>query len=233
MLPDILERLAPPLPQLGLPMGGRRAITFSDSRQGVARLAAKLQQDAERTLTRAFLYHAIQEGQGPSGEERARLEKMLKLFQTDPAEFAEAIANIEQQLSGEAKPIPWGDLINRFGAQQELGAFATKVWTERNWGGRDMADNPAKLAEMFLYRELFRRPRAFRHGGRWRRTGGAPRQIRLVQSLPAPRGQLARLPGKLRSRLPSMHSASRPQFWRGVPRPARRACAGARYVPPP
>ena len=78
MLPDILERLAPPLPQLGLPMGGRRAITFSDSRQGVARLAAKLQQDAERTLTRAFLYHAIQEGQGPSGEERARLEKMLK-----------------------------------------------------------------------------------------------------------------------------------------------------------
>jgi hypothetical protein len=44
-------------------MGGRRAITFSDSRQGVARLAAKLQQDAERTLARAFLYHAEQEEQ--------------------------------------------------------------------------------------------------------------------------------------------------------------------------
>lgn len=41
VLPDMLERLAQPLPKPGLPMGGQRAITFSDSRQGVARLAAK------------------------------------------------------------------------------------------------------------------------------------------------------------------------------------------------
>lgn len=40
VLPGILERLAEPLPQAGLPMGGRRAISFTDSRQGVARLAA-------------------------------------------------------------------------------------------------------------------------------------------------------------------------------------------------
>lgn len=46
----------------GLPAGGRRALTFTDSRQGVARLAAKLQQDAERSLTRAFVWHRVQSG---------------------------------------------------------------------------------------------------------------------------------------------------------------------------
>jgi DEAD/DEAH box helicase domain-containing protein len=159
VLPDILERLSPPLHQPGLPMGGRRALTFSDSRQGVARLAAKLQQDAERTLTRAFLYHTVQEDHGPSPQERAKLENKLKRFQTDPNLFAEDIAEIERKLSGGAKALSWSDLVHRFGAQQELAAFATKVWAERDWGGLEMAENPEKLAEMFLFRELFRRPR--------------------------------------------------------------------------
>ena len=159
VLPEILERLCEPLGQPGLPMSGRRAITFSDSRQGVARLAAKLQQDAERTLTRAFLYHVGQETRGPSSEEKVKLERKLKLYQSDPIDFAEDIAVIEKHLSGDAKPTPWNDLINRFAAQHELRSFAAKVWAERAWGGRELADNPEKLAEMFLYRELFRRPR--------------------------------------------------------------------------
>jgi ATP-dependent helicase YprA (DUF1998 family) len=159
VLPDVLERLSEPLGHAGLPMGGRRAITFSDSRQGVARLAAKLQQESERTLTRAFLYHAVQEGRGPSGEEKAKLEKRLALYRSDPVEFAEDIAALEKQLSGEVKPTSWDDLISRFGAQHELASFATKVWAQRAWGGRELAENPEKLAEMFLYRELFRRPR--------------------------------------------------------------------------
>lgn len=159
-LPEILERLSPPLDKPGLPMGGRRAITFSDSRQGVARLAAKLQQDAERTLTRSFLYHAVQEDQGLSGEERSKLERKLKLYQEDdPAGWADEIAEIKKQLSGTVKPLPWSALISRFGEHDELKEFATKVWAERDWGGREMAENSAKLAEMFLYRELFRRPR--------------------------------------------------------------------------
>ena len=161
VLPEILERLSEPLGQPGLPMSGRRAISFSDSRQGVARLAAKLQQDAERTLTRAFLYHVTQEAQGPSAEERTKLERKLEQYRMtpNPADFAEEIGALEKRLSGEVKPTSWSDLINRFGAQHELRSFATRVWAERAWGGRELADNPEKLAEMFLFRELFRRPR--------------------------------------------------------------------------
>jgi len=158
-LPDILERISSPLEKSGLPMGGRRAITFSDSRQGVARLAAKLQQDAERTLTRSFLYHIVQEGHQISGEEREKLERKLKSYQDNPELFAEEIICIKDQLASTAKPIMWNTLIDCFANQSELREFCTKVWQERAYGGNDLAQNPAKLAEMLLYRELFRRPR--------------------------------------------------------------------------
>jgi len=158
-LPMLLEALAPPLEKPGLPMGGRRALSFSDSRQGTARLAAKLQQEAERTLARAFLYHAVQEGRAPAGEERAKLEKRLALYRTDPEEYAEDIRRIERELSGAAKPVPWGDLVDRLAQQAELRDFACEIWRERTRGGREMADDPQKLAAMFLYRELFRRPK--------------------------------------------------------------------------
>ena len=158
-IPTLIEPLAQPLDQSGLPMGGRRAITFSDSRQGTARLAAKLQQDAERSLTRAFLYHATQESRDLKGEERAKLEKRLMVYRTEPDVFADEIREVEEKLLGGARPIPWNDLIDRFTQQNELREFATEVWRERARGGREMADDPSKLAKMFLYRELFRRPR--------------------------------------------------------------------------
>ena len=160
VLPDVLERLAEaePLPEsTGLPMGGRRAITFSDSRQGVARLAAKLQQDAERLLTRAFLYHAVQQEQGLSAEERVKKEAKLRRFQEIGVdEFAEDIAALEKELNSPPRPIPWPDLIRRFGAQTELEQFLTDIWSERD---TPLARDPEQLAEMLLYRELFRRPR--------------------------------------------------------------------------
>lgn len=91
--------------------------------------------------------------------ERAKLERKLELYRSDPKVFADDIAVLEKQLAGVDRPVPWNELVNRLASQMELREFATKVWNERAWGGREMAENPAKLAEMFLYRELFRRPR--------------------------------------------------------------------------
>lgn len=158
-LPILLEALSQPLNRSGLPMGGRRAISFSDSRQGTARLAAKLQQEAERTLTRAFLYHMVQESRGPEGEERAKLERRLALFRSDPDEYADDIRRLEDELAGGAGPVSWSNLVDRLAQHAELRAFAGDVWRERARGGREMAEDPRLLAEMFLYRQLFRRPK--------------------------------------------------------------------------
>jgi hypothetical protein len=159
-LPGLVEALAPPQDKPGLPMGGRRALTFSDSRQGTARLAAKLQQEAERTLTRAFLYHSVQQDTGPDPEERAKLEKKLALYEAnDPDDWADEIAELRRKLDSGGEPLPWRDLVQRFADQPELRDFAAEVWAPRLRGGQEMADDPEQLAEMLLFRELFRRPK--------------------------------------------------------------------------
>jgi len=166
-LPEVVEQLCPVIrddsgtPVPGLPMGGRRALSFSDSRQGVARLAAKLQQDAERTLTRSFLYHAVQQGPALSPEDRARIEKKLNLFMSDEQEYSGEIRELRSILAGNAAPITWENLIHRLADQSELRQFCVSVWGERSWGGDTLAQQPYKLAEMLLFRELFRRPRVW------------------------------------------------------------------------
>ncbi|MGI9213939.1 MAG: helicase-related protein, partial [Methylococcaceae bacterium] len=59
-IPALLEQVKPfPADHEIRPMDGRRLITFTDSRQGTARSAAKLQQNVERDYVRSFLYHRI------------------------------------------------------------------------------------------------------------------------------------------------------------------------------
>ena len=62
IIPTLLE--FSPLPQtreeqLG-PFNGRRLLTFTDSRQGTARISARLQQDADKATLRALCYRSWQ-----------------------------------------------------------------------------------------------------------------------------------------------------------------------------
>lgn len=161
-LPLVHESLSPPMGKPNLPMSGRRALSFSDSRQGVARLAAKLQQDAERNLTRAFLYHAVQENTVVDVGEIERIQSQLARLRTIPEQFADMIREHEEKLAilkgTSARPLPWAELKRRFAQQADLRDFAGEVWRSRFANG-ELADDPGKLAEMFLFRELFRRPR--------------------------------------------------------------------------
>ena len=156
----VLEDLAPPAGVPGLPAGGRRALTFSDSRQGVARLAAKLQQEAERSLTRSFLWHSVQEGTQADPENVRKLKfDIARLKEVGLDDLAEDKERTLAVLTGSAPtPISWFGLVQRLAGHADLTNFAGEIWNSR-WLGQAMDNDPAKLAEMFLYRELFRRPR--------------------------------------------------------------------------
>jgi hypothetical protein len=68
------------------PLDGRRLITFTDSRQGTARVAAKLQQESERDYVRSLLYHHLAAAAKPA----------------DPAEInmlQDQIANLERAVA--------------------------------------------------------------------------------------------------------------------------------------
>lgn len=159
-LGGIMEDLVSPEPAQGLPAGGRRALTFTDSRQGVARLAAKLQQDAERSLTRAFLWHRVQEGMAADPALVVKLQAdAAKLRAAGLEDMAEDKERELAQLTGASSaPVAWRDLVQRFAGHVDLAEFAGDIWRHRRTG-REMANDPVKLAEAFLFREMFRRPR--------------------------------------------------------------------------
>ena len=156
----VLEDLAPPAGAPGLPAGGRKALTFSDSRQGVARLAAKLQQEAERSMTRAFLWHAVQEGSQADPENVRKLKSDIARLKAagldDLAEDKERA--LAAQTGSEPTSIPWLELVRRLAGHADLTNFAGEIWRSRMLG-ESLGNRPSNLAEMFLYRELFRRPR--------------------------------------------------------------------------
>lgn len=64
LLSTAIPALLEPLPSMSggqefRPLDGKRLITFTDSRQGTARFATKLQQESERNYVRSLLYHSL------------------------------------------------------------------------------------------------------------------------------------------------------------------------------
>lgn len=80
-IPTLLEPLSPMKGNEPRPLDGRRLITFTDSRQGTARFAAKLQQDSERNYVRSLIYHSLIDNSNavPQGNRDELLEQIKAL----------------------------------------------------------------------------------------------------------------------------------------------------------
>ena len=164
-MPTLLEAVPRLDNAQGVPFGGRRLLSFTDSRQGSARFSAKLQQEAERTLTRAVIYHAVQQDGATDPERIAKLEAEISALQQVAATMPALRTTLDAKqhdlktLTDGASRIAWPDLRRTLAENPELYAFATEVWRGRPAGGDHLAEHPGDLAELFLFRELFRRPR--------------------------------------------------------------------------
>ena len=143
------------------PADGRQLLMFTDSRQGTARLAAKLQSDVERNHIRAFIYHNVQ-ASSPSGdpEKRAKLESdiaALRLaFQSHPS-IEGVLLNHERELASLDKPQPidWAKMVDRISGDDRIDRFIReRVWTARE----PEFHNRPKFAKFLLLREFVRQP---------------------------------------------------------------------------
>lgn len=143
------------------PLAGRGAVSFTDSRQGVARLAAKLQQEAERSLTRAFLFHevhgAASAGQSPSPE-LAQMQAALTMFEKagmePPPGMRDSIASMTRA-QNETRGVKWQAAATDLAGQPELGMHLRRVWEDRS---EEFANHTDALSRVLMYRELMRRP---------------------------------------------------------------------------
>lgn len=158
-VPVALGAVSPDARAAEKPFNGRRLLTFTDARQGTARLSAKLQADAERAFLRAFVYHAVQ-SKPPSGsveeiETKRAIVSELECIASPT--LAETLAKARAELAaleGNAEPLPilWTDMRDRLAQDPSL-SHIKKLWELREEAFQD----PGDLAHFLLLREFLRR----------------------------------------------------------------------------
>ena len=161
IVPTALEH-TPPMrsmtgkPRAELPSQGRRLLGFSDSRQGSARLAVRLQQEAERNRVRSILCHAL-------AAERKTVDTSELERQIDAMRDIPALRSLLEQKKAE---------LVQARAGSGLGTLSWKEAAERLTDDASadrmrqyfrhttyISNSPEAFANFCLYREFFRRPK--------------------------------------------------------------------------
>src|SRR5690606_35323652 len=109
------------------PAAGRQLITFTDSRQGSARFAARSQFEAERNFLRASVYHRLWEQTAHKTEhpEAAGLRAAITALRSASA-GDEAIRQLETQLAQltshalSAAELTWPEMVRFLSSQSDV-----------------------------------------------------------------------------------------------------------------
>lgn len=239
LLPQLLE-YAPDEEEcqaVELPYRGRRLLTFNDSRQGTARMAARLQQESERSRVRGLVYHlALQRGISKASaeanellQEIHELEEDLKYVHPErQASLSERIDTKRKKFTEltESKPIPFDELARELSQQgtdftRMLEHYRDDV-SRATFGAET---GVLTLAKLFLIREFGRRPKRLNnletmglvavHYPALEKVTRAPEGLTLVQwknLLKVTLDIFVRSGGSLRIDEPTRH-------WLGIPFP--------------
>jgi len=165
ILPTLLEYAPDGENPADHPYRGRRLLTFNDSRQGTARMAARLQQDAERTRVRSLVYHlALQHGKGQAGQAALALEQELKILEGlagTSSDLDRLISEKKAKLIELSKPVPisFNDMAQYLANQGSDFQRMLKLYRRYAPDTFGSATGEVELARLFLVREFGRRPK--------------------------------------------------------------------------
>ena len=135
---------------------GRRLLTFTDSRQGTARLAARLQQDSERSKVRGLIYHNVL-AKKPDEAIREQIEELEKIQSPSLA-----IKNLLDQLRESEAQSSTTSFRGLQLALQNSGVEFKAIQSQYLHYSRDLfggSSGPANVAEVLILREMGRRPK--------------------------------------------------------------------------
>ena len=163
-----------------LPGRGRRLITFTDSRQGAARMAVRMQQEAERNKLRGLVVevlvaaqrdHAAQPRDPVTHESvealRTAHQGLLAAgMEQAAAQMQEQIEQQEVALQGQGVDqarsfvrVSWREMVRVLAGKADIAGPICDFNMQYNPDLFGAADGPEKLAEMLLFREFMRRPK--------------------------------------------------------------------------
>ena len=170
-----------------LPGRGRRLITFTDSRQGTARMSVRMQQEAERSKLRGLVVEVLghhQRGQSESLMEASNQDPKILLSLVakakDDIEIYRSIGLKAEMKLAEEQLARFSVMLAASSGVKVKATLAYMTWAElakELKGKTDLkssmlnynkylkpevfkdSDGPLKLAEMLLFREFMRRPK--------------------------------------------------------------------------
>ena len=158
IVPTALEHTPPMSSGAELPSQGRRLLGFSDSRQGSARLAVRLQQEAERNRVRSVLYHALAAERRTT--DTSELEHQIAILRElgNPT-LRPTLEEMETRLAqaraaNRVGSLTWRDAANRLTNDAEMSRMH-QYFRDTTY----IAISRLEFADFCLYREFFRRPK--------------------------------------------------------------------------
>ena len=143
-----------------LPTDGRQILSFTDSRQGTARMAANLQRDSEKSFVTSFIYRELQrKPKILSNEDRAKIESKISIMENNPEAFSEELKLARSQLENKPASLSWGDMETKLSERIEVQDWIRNTWSARDAIYSDPTDGARNIAKSLMLREFFARPK--------------------------------------------------------------------------
>lgn len=164
-VPTILEFCAAAQNQQDLPAQGRRLVTFTDSRQGTARMAIKMQQEAEYSKLRGLVFEVlVAKNQSGADEANPAMQQAIEALNNLALPEFTRKAMIEQFMKttvGSKNFLTWDELLSELKTKQELlqHLLAYNKDIHPVMFGDSSGKGAIILAELLMIREFARRPR--------------------------------------------------------------------------
>jgi len=170
IIPTLLEFCPDGEQPLASPLRGRRMITFTDSRQGTARIAAQTQQDSERNAVRSAVYRKLVTATSASTGDAEEITQKISSYkaaltalagQAQAAVFEKFISDEEERLRqlGVGKLITHKEMVAWLASQvSDVGRWIHEYYAESDSLFR-AARGKELLTEILICREFARRPK--------------------------------------------------------------------------
>ena len=140
---------------------GRRLITFTDSRQGTARISVRMQQEAERSRLRGMVVGELCKKQAGAKPEWIKIEEQLQHQGLSAELIAPVIASMKANGAGSISKaeLSWTEVVDELREKKDLsGPMLLQNRYQKPEVFNETTGTRA-LSEMLLFREFMRRPK--------------------------------------------------------------------------
>lgn len=180
VVPTVLEFCPDPMPDDSegkspeeLPGRGRKLITFTDSRQGTARMAVRMQQEAERSRLRGLVFEVLRNAQAkldatprdvPTVSYEELIEQANRLQSIGMKDLAaQMFRTAEETKSGVStsgtSETSWPNMVNELATSKDIAQSIRDYNKYANPELFDGHESAVPMARLMLAREYSRRPK--------------------------------------------------------------------------